>query len=88
MKNTMEVSFTEAIERTRKARSVIQPLVDEARGELDAPDPDIPWAAGLFATDHMETVDVWKNILRQYREIEARLAGLQLQIKQLADRPD
>ena len=84
----MEVSFTEAIERTRKARAVIQPLVDEARGELDAPDPDIPWSAGLFATDHMETVDVWKNILRQYREIEARLAGLQLWITQLADRPD
>ena len=84
----MEVSFTEAIELTRRARSVIQPLVDEARGELAAPDPDVPWSAGLFATDHMETVDVWNNILQQYSAIEARLAGLQLQIKQLAARPD
>ena len=88
MKNTMEVSFTEALELTRRARSVIQPLVDAARGELDAADPDIPWSAGLFATDHMETVDVWKSILQQYSAIEARLAGLQLQIKQLAARPD
>ena len=84
----MEVSFTEAIERTRKARAVIQPLVDEAREESDGYDPDVPWSAGLFATDHMETVDVWKNILQQYSAIEARLAGLQLQIKQLAARPD
>ena len=84
----MEVSFTEAIERTRRARSVIQPLVDEAREESDGYDPDVPWSAGLFATDHMETVDVWKNILQQYTMIEARLAGLQLQIKQLAARPD
>ena len=84
----MEVSFTEAIERTRKARAVIQPIVDEARGELTGPDPDVPWSAGLFATDHMETVDVWKSILQQYSAIEARLAGLQLQIKQLAARPD
>ena len=88
MKNTMEVSFTEAIELTRRARSVIQPLVDEAREESDGYDPDVPWSAGLFATDHMETVDVWKNILQQYTMIEARLAGLQLQIKQLAARPD
>ena len=84
----MEVSFTEAIERTRKARAVIQPLVDEAREESDGYDPDVPWSAGLFATDHMETVDVWKSILQQYSAIEARLAGLQLQIKQLAARPD
>ena len=84
----MEVSFTEAIERTRKARAVIQPLVDEAREESDGYDPDVPWSAGLFATDHMETVDVWKSILQQYSAIEARLAGLQLQIKRLADRPD
>ena len=88
MKNTMEVSLTEAIELTRRARSVIRPLVDDARGELAGPDPDVPWSAGLFATDHMETVDVWNNILQQYSAIEARLAGLQLQIKQLADRPD
>ena len=88
MKNTMEVSFTEAIELTRRARSVIQPLVDEAREESDGYDPDVPWSAGLFATDHMETVDVWKSILQQYSAIEARLAGLQLQIKQLAARPD
>ena len=88
MKNTMEVSFTEAIELTRRARSVIRPLVDDARGELAGPDPDVPWSAGLFATDHMETIEVWKNILQQYSAIEARLAGLQLQIKQLADRPD
>jgi len=84
----MEVSFTEAIELTRRARSVIQPLVDEAREESSGPDPDVPWSAGLFATDHMETVEVWKQILQQYSEIEARLAGLQLWIKQLADRPD
>ncbi len=84
----MEVSFTEAIELTRRARSVIQPLVDEAREESDGYDPDVPWSAGLFATDHMETVDVWKSILQQYSAIEARLAGLQLQIKQLAARPD
>ena len=84
----MEVSFTEALELTRRARSVIQPLVDEAREESDGYDPDVPWSAGLFATDHMETVDVWKSILQQYREIEARLAGLQLWITQLADRPD
>ena len=84
----MEVSFTEAIERTRKARAVIQPLVDEAREESDGYDPDVPWSAGLFVTDHMETVDVWKSILQQYSAIEARLAGLQLQIKRLADRPD
>ena len=84
----MEVSFTEAIELTRRARSVIQPLVDEAREESDGYDPDVPWSAGLFATDHMETVDVWKSILQQYTAIEARLAGLQLQIKQLAARPD
>ena len=88
MKNTMEVSFTEALELTRRARSVIQPLVDEAREESDGYDPDVPWSAGLFATDHMETVDVWKSILQQYSAIEARLAGLQLQIKQLAARPD
>ena len=88
MKNTMEVSFTEAIELTRRARSVIQPLVDEAREESDGYDPDVPWSAGLFATEHMETVDVWKSILQQYSAIEARLAGLQLQIKQLAARPD
>ena len=49
----MEVSFTEAIELTRRARSVIQPLVDEAREESDGYDPDVPWSAGLFATDHM-----------------------------------
>ena len=84
----MEVSFTEALELTRRARSVIQPLVDEAREESDGYDPDVPWSAGLFATDHMETVDVWKSILQQYSAIEARLAGLQLQIKQLAARPD
>ena len=84
----MEVSFTEAIELPRRARSVIQPLVDEAREESDGYDPDVPWSAGLFATDHMETVDVWKSILQQYSAIEARLAGLQLQIKQLAARPD
>ena len=84
----MEVSFTEAIELTRRARSVIQPLVDEAREESDGYDPDVPWSAGLFAPDHMETVDVWKSILQQYSAIEARLAGLQLQIKQLAARPD
>ena len=84
----MEVSFTEAIELTRRARSVIQPLVDEAREESDGYDPDVPWSAGLFATDHMETVDVWKSILQQYSGIEALLAGLQLQIKQLAARPD
>ena len=84
----MEVSYTEALALTRRARSVIRPLVDDARGELAGPDPDVPWSAGLFATDHMETVDVWKNILQQYSAIEARLAGLQLQIKQLADRPD
>ena len=84
----MEVSFTEALELTRRARSMIRPLEDEARGELAGPDPDVPWSAGLFATDHMETIEVWKNILQQYTMIEARLAGLQLQIKQLAARPD
>ena len=84
----MEVSLTEAIELTRRARSVIRPRVDDARGERAGPDPDVPWSAGLFATDHMETVDVWNNILQQYTMIDARLAGLQLQIKQLADRPD
>ena len=84
----MEVSFTEALELTRRARSVIQPMVDEAREESDGYDPDVPWSVGLFATDHMETVDVWKSILQQYSAIEARLAGLQLQIKQLAARPD
>ena len=84
----MEVSLTEAIERTRRARTLIQPIVDEAREELYGPDPDVPWSAGVFSTDHMETIEVWKHILQQYREIEARLAGLQLQIKQLAARPD
>ena len=84
----MEVSLTEALERTRKARAAIQPLADEAREELAGPDPDIPWSAGVFSTDHMATIDVWKKILWQYREVEARLAGLQRQIKRLADRPD
>jgi hypothetical protein len=84
----MEVSLTEALERTRKARAAIQPLADEAREELAGPDPDIPWSAGVFSTDRMATIDVWKKILWQYREVEARLAGLQLQIKRLADRPD
>ena len=84
----MEVSLTEAIELTRRARTLIQPLVDDARRELAGPDPDVPWSAGVFSTDHMESVEVWKQILQQYREIEARLAGLQLWITQLADRPD
>ena len=73
----MGVSLTEALERTRKARAAIQPLADEAREELAGPDPDIPWSAGVFSTDHMATIEVWKKILQQYREV-----------KRLADRPD
>ena len=84
----MGVSLTEALERTRKARAAIQPLADEAREELAGPDPDIPWSAGVFSTDHMATIEVWKKILQQYREVEARLVGLQRQLKRLADRPD
>ena len=84
----MGVSLTEALERTRKARAAIQPLADEAREELAGPAPDIPWSAGVFSTDHMATIEVWKKILWQYREVEARLVGLQRQIKRLADRPD
>ena len=35
-----------------------------------------------------QRLDRQRNILQQYTMIEARLAGLQLQIKQLAARPD
>ena len=83
-----DISLTEAIERTRKARAAIQPLVDEARDKLSGPDPDVPWSSGIFRTDHMASPDVWEKILQQYLEIQSRLAGLQLQITRLADRQD